>query len=692
MACGVTLSCSEVLLRLLAIGLSNGAIIALNAIGVTLVYGVVRTINFAHGDLFALMTSIVAWIVIGFGLAPDNALFGLGIGLLGSLGLSIVIGAASNALVERIAFKPFRGRSRISPLIATIGLSFMLYQGALLLRYITNAYIPGEHRSVPGIPELPRFRIPDLLPQADLLTLLGIELRVSFPIRDLLIALLALGFAAAVAWFLRATRTGRALQACAQDPDMARLCGVNPDGTIRLAFAIGGGLAGVAAWIFALYYTHPYTLYGAQSGLIAFTAAVMGGIGRPWGAFISGMLLGLLAAFSDYFIATQWTPVLMLGLLMILLILRPTGIGGEDESHDHKPAQGDSIGQRRKHEWGWLSYGLIALGLCYPLLDRWFGWRQELIITSMLILAILALGLNLVLGFAGMLDLGFAACFAVGAYITGMLTMPGSPLALPWKVDFLVLLLISGGVAALFGLLNGAITLRLRGEYLAIVTLAFGQMVPQLVLNLDKWTNGIRGMTALPAPTIAGISFSNTTMRYYLALGLVLAIAGASLRLNNSRWGRAWAAMNDDEGAANSVGVNTAQGRLLVFALGSALAGMAGALSASVFRYVDPGHSEFRISAMVLAMVVIGGAGSVRGAIIGALLVAGYDQLVIPQLGAGMVRLAEQSGIWLLAVFDPRAINYLSFGLALYLTVLFRSKLREPEASAKSLQIAKQAT
>lgn len=692
MACGVTLSCGEVLIRLLAIGLSNGAVIALNAIGVTLVYGVVRTINFAHGDLFALMTSIVAWTVIGFGLSPESPPLGLALGLFGSLALSISMGAACNALVERIAFKPFRGRSRISPLIATIGLSFMLYQGALLLRYITNAYIPGEHRSVPGIPELPRFRIPDLLPRNDLLSMLGLDLRVSFPVRDVLIALIALAFAAGVAWFLRATRTGRALQACAQDADMARLCGVNPDGTIRLAFAIGGGLAGVAAWIFALYYTHPYTLYGAQSGLIAFTAAVMGGIGRPWGAFISGMLLGMLAAFSDYFIATQWTPVLMLGLLMLLLVVRPTGIGGEDESHDLQPAQGDSISQRRKHEWNWLSYGLIALGLCYPILDRWFGWRQELIITSMLILAILALGLNLVLGFAGLLDLGFAACFAIGAYITGMLSMPGSPLALPWKADFLLLLVISGGVAALFGLVNATITMRLRGEYLAIVTLAFGQMVPQLVLNLDKWTNGIKGMTALPGPTIAGIGFTTTTMRYYLALTLVLLVAAASLRINDSRWGRAWAAMNDDEGAANSVGINTAQGRLLIFALGSALAGMAGALSASIFRYVDPGHSEFRISAMVLAMVVIGGAGSVRGAIIGALLVAGYDQLIIPQLGAGMVSLAERSGIWLLAVFDPRAINYLSFGLALYLTVLLRSKLREPKNKPNSLQVAKQAT
>ena len=174
-------------------------------------------------------------------------------------------------------------------------------------------------------------------------------------------------------------------------------------------------------------------------------------------------------------------------------------------------------------------------------------------------------------------------------------------------------------------------------------------------------------------------SESRGTWRTYLALVLVLLTVIASLRLRNSRWGRAWAAMSDDEGAAMSSGVNTAWGRILIFALGASLAGMAGALFAATFSYVDPSQSEFRISAMVLAMVVIGGAGSVRGAIIGALLVASYDQLVIPLLGAWMATTAQATGFWLFATLDPRSINYLSFGLALYLTVLLRSRARRPK-------------
>jgi len=305
-----------------------------------------------------------------------------------------------------------------------------------------------------------------------------------------------------------------------------------------------------------------------------------------------------------------------------------------------------------------------------------------------LVLALLALGLNLVLGFAAMLDLGFAACFAIGAYVAGTITMPGGGLALPFRVDFLLVLAISGGVAALFGMLNAALTLRLRGEYLAIVTLAFGQLVPQLVLNLDRWTNGVRGISGLPAPSLLGYSFATVTARYYLVLALVLLAAAASLRLRASRWGRAWAAMSGDEVAAMSSGVNTSHGRLLVFALGAGLAGAAGALFASTFSYVDPGQSEFRISAMVLAMVVIGGAGSVRGAAVGALLVASYDQLVIPLLGAWMANLAQTTGFWLFAVLDPRSINFLSFGLALYLTVLLRARRRTTEAGGRTVEAA----
>lgn len=676
--CSVRFTCAEMLLRLLGIGLSNGSVIALNAIGVTLVYGVVRMINFAHGDLFALCTALVATTITHMILANGSLL--LPVALL--LPLTFVIaaggGALTNVAIEAAAFRPFRNRTRVAPLIATIGLSFVLYQGALLLRYVTNRYIPGEHRSVPGIPEVPRVRIPDMWPDIDLIQVLGLPLRVPYRFKDAAVLLVAALLALLVDWMLARTRIGRALRACAQDPDMATLCGVDRDRTIRLVFALGGALAGAAAWMYTLYYDHPYTLYGAQSGLVAFTAAVMGGIGRPRGAFVSGLLLGVVASFSDYFLSTAWTPVLLLGMLIVLLLFRPSGLGADSSAEETTTSLLEAVGGAGRRALAgrerWLLGGLGVLALVYPLLDRAFGWRQEVVVTGMLIFALLALGLNLLLGFAGLLDLGYAACFAIGAYTAGLLTVPGGISSrLPWLTQAPLVFGAAAIMAALFGLLNGALTRRLRGEYLAITTLAFGQIVPLTVLNLDV-TGGIGGLAGLPSPRLGPVMFSSTLQHYYVALVFVVLAAFWCLRLAPSRLGRAWAAISTDEGAAASSGVDVVRTRTMAFMLSSATAGVAGALFGALFSYVDPSQSELRISVTVLAMVVIGGAGSVPGAIVGALLVAGYDQLLIPLLGAWVQNQATANDMPILALFDVRSLNYLSFGMALYLTVLWRAR------------------
>jgi ABC-type branched-subunit amino acid transport system permease subunit len=674
----------DVLFRLLAIGLSNGAIIALNAIGVTLVYGAVRMINFAHGDLFALTTVIVSMVIIRLGLQltlPAGLLFG---GLVLALAAAMAFGGLLNVAVERAAFRPFRNGSRVAPLIATIGISFMLYQGALLLRYATNRYIPGEHRSVPGIDELPRVRTPELLPDLDLVHAFGLPLNVRYTLKDLLVVLVAGTLALVVGWLLQYTRTGRALRACAQDPELAELSGVDRTKAIRTIFALGGALAGAAAFVFTLYYTHPFTNYGVQSGIIAFTAAVLGGIGNPRGAFVSGLLLGVLAAFSDYFLAAQWTQVVLLSILLLLLIVRPSGFGGEERGMEVAATPAFEIVSGRLTPNASTTRRLligaaIATALLYPALDSTLRLGLQVVVSNLLIFALLALGLNIVLGFAGMLDLGYAACFAIGAYTAALLTTPGGVLSsvISGPADFLAVLAVSAAAAALLGAVSGALTLRLRGEYLAIATLALGQIVPQVYLNLDRWTGGARGMSALPPPRILTHSLQNASERYFLVLGLVLIVALACRRLANSRIGRAWAALSMDDTAAASCGVAPARARSLAFILSAAIAGIAGALFANVFSYVDPSQAEFRLSAMVLAMVVIGGAGSVPGAIIGALVVASYDQLLIPLLGAWAQRLGQTDGGAVFALLDLRSLNFLAFGLALYLTTLFRLRNRK---------------
>ncbi len=675
---GLQLPSIEVLLQLLGIGLSNGAVIALNAIGVTLVYGAVRMINFAHGDLFALTTAAITSIILNLGLQrefPAGTLVGgLALALVAAMGFGVVL----NVAIERVAFRPFRAGSRLAPLIAGIGLSFMLYQLALLWRKTEPSFFPGRHESVPGVPEVPRMRVPELLPDINLAQAVGLKL--IYSLKDLLVLLLAAGLALLVGWFLRRTRAGRALRACAQDPEMAELCGVDRNGSIRLAFAIGGALAGAAAFVFTLYYNRPFGHHGAQSGLIAFAAAVLGGIGRPGGAFLSGLLLGVLAAFSDFFLAPEWTPVLVLSILIVLLMLRPTGLADREHSEELSDVPAlEGIAGANRHSGPWprrLTWGLFALALVYPLIDRLLGWHQEVVMTGVLIFALLALGLNILLGFAGLLDLGYAAIFGIGGYTAGMLTDPSGRLAafVPGPTDFLVVLALSIVTAGLFGVINGALTLRLRGDYLAIVTLAFGQIVPRIFLNLDEWTGGASGMAALPPPRIFGHALAGATERYYLVLALVLLGAFVSLRLARSRLGRAWAALSEDETAAISSGISVSRLRPLAFGIGAIMAGVAGALYAGIFSYVEPDQSEFRLSAMALAMVVIGGAGSVRGAIVGALVIGGYNYVIIPLLGAWLYQLGQTNGGWLLAASTLRELTYLTFGLALYFTVRLRAR------------------
>jgi branched-chain amino acid transport system permease protein len=370
--------------------------------------------------------------------------------------------------------------------------------------------------------------------------------------------------------------------------------------------------------------------------------------------------------------------VLVLSILIVLLMLRPTGLADRERSEDLSdvPAlEGIAGGRRPSGPWPRrLFWGLLVLALVYPPLDRALGLHQEVVFTGILIFALLALGLNILLGFAGLLDLGYAAIFGIGGYTTGLLTVPSGRFSGIVPGDFLIVLALSIAAAGLFGILNGALTLRLRGDYLAIVTLAFGQAVPRIFLNVDELTGGASGMTALPPPRILGHTLASATERYYLVLALVVLAAFVSLRVVRSRLGRAWAALSEDETAAMSSGISVARARPLAFGLGAIMAGVAGALYASIFSYVEPEQSEFRLSAMALAMVVIGGVGSVRGAVVGALVIGGYNYVIIPVLGAWLYQQGQTSGGWLLAASTLRELTYLTFGLALYLTVLARAR------------------
>lgn len=268
---------------------------------------------------------------------------------------------------------------------------------------------------------------------------------------------------------------------------------------------------------------------------------------------------------------------------------------------------------------------------------------------------ILALGLNIVVGFAGLLDLGYVAFFAFGAYswaligspafndvtaqfhrLSGLPLIPRAlPFGLQWAWLFWPMLLIGALVAAGFGILLGRPTLRLRGDYLAIVTLGFGEIVPIVFKNMPKLTQGSNGIAGTPSPIVPGIAFPwfSTTPFYYLMLALIAMVVLANIRLRDSRIGRSWVALREDEIAAAATGINTVKVKLLAFATGAFFSGMAGVFHGAKLGVVSPDNFAFGDSIIYLAMVVLGGLGSIPGVILGALIIASLNLYILPQAG-----------------------------------------------------------
>jgi branched-chain amino acid transport system permease protein len=290
-------------------GLSNGAIWALIAIGYTLVYGIIELINFAHGDVFMIgsFTAAGLWGVLGLG-AGTGALWMTGGLLLTLIGTMIVTGSL-NVLIERVAYRPLRGAPKLAALITAVGFSFILQNVGLLWR-------GGSPQSVPDL-----IRV-----QQTLFTVAGVPI-----VRGYLLAIVVMvPLVIAASWFIGQTRPGRAMRATAQDPEAARLMGVNVDATIALTFGLGGMLAGAAGLVYALYETNVWYFQGFKAGLIAFTAAVMGGIGNVRGAVLGGLIIGVIQSLADSRMGPQWTEAVVFGYLIAIMILRPRGLLGEE--------------------------------------------------------------------------------------------------------------------------------------------------------------------------------------------------------------------------------------------------------------------------------------------------------------------------------------------------------------------------
>jgi branched-chain amino acid transport system permease protein len=306
-------------LQVLLIGVANGAIISLIALGYTLVYGIIELINFAHGDVFMIGTmvslTLLTWLPGLLGARQAFNLPGPMIALLivGAIVTSTAVCALLNVAIERVAYRRLRNAPRLAPLISAIGVSFILVNVGLLWKGASQV------------------NFPDVLPRIDIFRdVFHINTLVLFTFKDLFVIVVAVPLMIGLTLFVGRTRLGKAMRATAQDRQAAAMMGIDINMTIALTFVIGGALAGAAGTIYGLYNNSAWFFQGFRNGLYSFTAAVMGGIGNIQGAFLGGMLIGIVAAISDRVIDPRWTQAVVFGLLVVILIFKPTGLLGEE--------------------------------------------------------------------------------------------------------------------------------------------------------------------------------------------------------------------------------------------------------------------------------------------------------------------------------------------------------------------------
>jgi branched-chain amino acid transport system permease protein len=589
---------------------------ALIALGYTMVYGILRMINFSHGEVF-MVGGFVGWGVVSSLLAsglriPAPLVVAL------ALAAAVVLCGGLGYGIERIAYRPLRNARSMGAIISGLGVSIFLQTAAIL-----------AFGARPRVIETWR-----LIPNGWTVTIGSVT--VSFV--RLLVVGVAFGLMVGLEFFVLRTKWGKATRATAQDLEAAAFMGIDVDRVVSMVYVIGSALAGIGGVLVGLLYTQVDFAFGFFIGIKAFTAAVIGGIGNIRGALLGGLVLGVAESVATGFLSSTYRDIITFVLLVAVLLVRPAGLLGKPVRLREAVAT-SMPGARRSSPLGWLidaawvpiagvrgwgrrnprialGLGLLVILTIPRLVDSAYAIR---VLAAAGLAVVLTASLNVVAGYAGLLSLGHIGFYAFGAYAYAFLASPqfGLHLAFP------VVLLAAGAAAGGVGLLIGWPSLRLRGDYLAMVTLAFAEIVRNLALNLDRpfnITGGVNGILNLDLPRLASLEVRDLTGFYYLIWAFALFCLGLIGRLYRSRIGRAWLAIREDEVAAGTAGVPVFRYKMLAFAvsaIGAALAGVVfGAWQGSVF----PESFTIQQTAILYAMLVVAGAAGLPGIVVGAVV------------------------------------------------------------------------
>jgi branched-chain amino acid transport system permease protein len=652
----------ELFLQHFVNGLMIGCIYALTAIAFTMVYGIIEQINFAFGDLFAYGAFFTITLMV-----DKIELFGYDVRTPGlpfwfAVPLAMALVGGMGFLIEKGAYLPLRRAPRMAPLITAIAISVALQSLA---------------QSIWGAAEIPfaPFFFLDLPP----FEFLGVHIAPA----QVLVLVISVAMMVALHLYVRKTRHGRAMRATAQDISTASLMGIPVDRVISRTFVMGAAMAALAGILYALSYRFASPLMGALPGLKALVAAVLGGIGNIPGAMLGGIILGIAEAIGAAYIphGSAYRDVITFGILILLLIFRPQGLLGTRLPDRTSERGGLRVIAAAHHIDAWiigarmwltklpvprhlppLVLAVLAVGL--PFLIPSDYWVR--VLASVLLYGALASGLNLVVGYAGLLDLGYVAFYAVGAYLTSILfinvfeeTYGVRPETVWWL--FYVNLIAGGFLAALFGVVLGYPTLRLRGDYLAIMTLGFGEIVRTVALNWDGLTNGPMGIRGIPPPELGVFVLDSPRALYVIALALLAFTLFTSARLVGSFMGRAWVAIREDETVAETIGVATSRYKIYAYAIAAFYAGALGVFFAHFQQFVSPFSFTLWENVLLVCVVVLGGAGTLWGPVIGAavwlIFVEWAMDFRFVQRHPELRFLALGVLLWALMIFRPQGIG-----------------------------------
>ncbi len=472
-------------------GLVIGNVYALLAVGLALIFGVANLINFAHGSVYTI-GAYVGWAAITFLHTP--------------LPVTILIVAvacgALGALIERVGLRPLQGRARIAPLLATIGLSFVLDQ---LVQLICSP----NPRALPA--DLPDWRIA-----------IGGG---SIGAMDCLIAGVDLASAALLYGFLRFTKLGHAVRATAQDRDAARQMGVNVDAVNSAVFGIASALGGISGLLVGMYYNHIDPAMSFQATLKGVVAVVIGGVGNVPGAVVGSLLLGLTESYGIALFGTTYRNLFAFALLILFLVLLPNGLFGGRRAAEAEPLTGTFIAPSRALR---APAPLIAAAAVAAIVLPFVAPSPYLLqtLTNAWLAGLLALSLTLVAGTAGQMSFGHAGLLAIGGYASALL-------ATDYGVSPLLSVPIAGFLTSLIGTALVFPAFRLRDHYIAVATLAIGEIVALVILNWESLTHGAMGVTGIPPLSAFGYEVTSARAVYWLTLAALTAFALLQARLAN---------------------------------------------------------------------------------------------------------------------------------------------------------------